>query len=133
MVKNAKIISTTTSSTNGYIGGLIGQTTSGTSVTNCCAINVILTAMTSGKTLNSLVGGSAGTITGSYADAVIYSPSKSSVDKMIYGSSSNFGSWMYSPNLNGGYPVQKVFLTIGGSSSQTSFSPSLQPFGEFGI
>ena len=34
--------------------------------------------------------------------------------KTMYGDSSAWGNWSYSPLLNGGYPVQKTLFAIGG-------------------
>ena len=107
-----------------YVGGLIGESTN-ISIRNCAVLNVKFAFHSSTFTPNNIVITNLNNnsqIYSCYAKATYISRSPLSIIsiKRVYGSSSDFGEWIFNSNLNRGYPVQKSFLTLAGSSSQTS-------------
>ncbi len=94
-------------------------------VKNCSAINVkIYNVSTDDSDIADFVfteNGAGSSIISSYAWVSIAKTGENMVvHKTIYGSSSNFGDWMFNANINRGYPVQKSLLTVSSASSQTS-------------
>ncbi len=83
-------------------------------INNSSAINVV------GKNNDYFSLHNCSNITSSFGEFYIFGSNKKALSKSIYGSNSDFGDWMYSSTLNRGYPVQKSFLTISSSSTQTS-------------
>ncbi len=90
-----------------YTGGLVSYC--GATVTNCSVINTIVGSASKGYgILGTMIED--GTFNSSYGQGTV----NSMATKQMYGDSSAWGNWSYSPLLNGGYPVQKTLFAIGG-------------------
>ena len=105
-----------------YLGGLVGTCSSGVTIANCAVANTLLVYSVAPNSAKfGVVGSGTPTVSSSYFELYIrdcyLTPN---IIKTIYGSSADFGNWMYNSNINRGYPIQKNFLTLGSSSTQTS-------------
>ncbi len=90
-----------------YTGGLVSYC--GATVTNCSVINTIVGSASKGYgILGTIV--EVGTFNSSYGQGTV----NAAATKQMYGDSSAWSNWSYSPLLNGGYPVQKTLFAIGG-------------------
>ncbi len=94
----------------GKIAGGIGGacTNSNVTIKDCNVLNATIKGSSVSNVLCGNISG--GKILSSYG----YGTVNATATKQIYGDSSAWGNWSYSPNLNGGYPVQKRLFALGG-------------------
>ncbi len=107
IVKNCKIDS------EGTAGGVCGWR--GT-IVDCAVIDSKVNKGWTGEWEISIGWSDNSTVVSSYA----YANCNGTLKKIMYGDSSAWGNWSYSPNLNGGYPIQKTLFAIGGLSGSTN-------------
>ena len=91
-----------------YTAGICGYSVS--SRIECSVINATIIGSTSGTRAAIVTPSGNGITTSSYG----YGTVNGTATKQMYGDSSAWGNWSYSPLLNGGYPVQKTLFAIGG-------------------
>ena len=94
----------------GKVAGGIGGacTNSNVTIKDCNVLNATIKGSSVSNVLCGNISG--GKILSSYG----YGTVNATAIKQMYGDSSAWGNWSYSPSLNGGYPVQKTLFAIGG-------------------
>ncbi len=98
----------------GFVGGIVGY---GTTITNCSVIN---SRIKGGKSIDVITSYGSPTITATFGEATVLKSSGGEMVRAIYGSTTAWTGWVYNSSINGGYPMQSAFLTIGSVASDST-------------